>query len=90
MLGQVQWPYSSLLCGCVHTAVREHLQTTAAALDIGADTVRVPFLCLVCTQQAHKVEVQDLKSEIATLKLKLQDFENALSKLPLLLHVVLL
>ena len=39
---------------------------------------RIPFLCLACTQHAHRDEVCELKSIIATLKSQVKELQEAL------------
>ena len=46
--------------------------------DINTATDRVSFLCLVCTQQAHREEVYELRSTVAALQMQIQELGDAL------------
>ena len=41
-------------------------------------TDRVSFLCLVCTQQAHREEVCELRSTVTALKMQIQQLGDAM------------
>ena len=69
-------------CGGVSVPQFEELKRTSETPTTAISaTEGVPFLCLVCTQQAHKAEVHELKSAIAALKLQMQDLQVTVQKL---------
>ena len=62
--------YPPLLCW--------HFSPTVLKTQENSSNERVPFLCLACTQQAHRDEVCELKSIITTLKSQVKELQEAL------------
>ena len=54
----------------------------ATAMPQGSETNSVvSFLCLVCMQQEHRTEVEDLRNTICTLRTELQQMKDTVTKL---------
>ena len=67
-------------CAGVSVVHYESLRATATPQGSETNSV-VSFLCLVCMQQEHRTEVEDLRNTICTLRTELQQMKDTVTKL---------
>ena len=79
--GKCNAPIHRYCAGVSVLQFEEMKATSATATAPTPGSERVPFLCLVCTQHAHKEEVHELKSIIAAMKFKMHDLQDTVEKL---------
>ena len=79
--GKCNGPIHRYCAGVSVLQFEEMKVTSATATAPTPGSKRVPFLCLVCTQHAHKEEVHELKSIIAAMKFKMHDLQDTVQKL---------
>ena len=67
---------------CAGVSVVHYESLPATATPQGSETNSVvSFLCLVCMQQEHRTEVEDLRNTICTLRTELQQMKDTVTKL---------